>query len=237
MEPTTEASGSAGSAEVPQFDICIILDCTGSMGSSFPQVKEAITSIVNMYMPRGVSTNFAIVGYTDHAGDSGNLDGNNPVTIYPPSKNINDFVKDDAIQFLNNLVANGGGSKYGEAMIDGMYNANHLVYRPNTPRMYFIIGDDTPHGSEFHPNTQYPNGCACGHDWRQLLREMKEQEVLLKFVKLNDIMNKTAELFEAEYGEDNMETFSQACIKNLSSIVADSVGSVIEYYLEQARNK
>ncbi|CAG9335280.1 unnamed protein product [Blepharisma stoltei] len=204
------------------------------MSDIFPEVKRIIKSVISQRMSRSVSTKFAIVGYTDH-GESGGLDPMNPVTIYPPSGKLNNFDQEDSVQFLNRLIASGGGPELGEAMIDGIYNAYRLQWRPEASKIYFIIGDDCPQGRDFHINTKYPEGCPCGHNWRSLLKGIKSQGAIVKLVKLSEILNKTGALFKEEYGE-NMEMISLDKMTDLAEAVIPSIVRIIEHNLEFAKS-
>ena len=61
------------------------------------------------------------------------------------------------------MEAPGGGSNGGEAVIDGLAEANKLSFRSGSKRIYILIGDDSPHGDEFLAGTTYGNGCPCGY--------------------------------------------------------------------------
>ena len=70
----------------------------------------------------------------------------NPIGIFPPSKIMDLGIPNEAIEFINGMVADGGGIKLGEAMIDGLNGANSLIFRKESKRVYILVGDDTPHG-------------------------------------------------------------------------------------------
>lgn len=216
-----------------ELDISFILDCTGSMSSSFPQVKEVITKVIDQYKGTELSNKFAIVGYTDHAPDHGNFPAACPVSVYPASKQLKDFEITAALAFLTSLQASGGGGMYGEAMLDGMNVSNSLVWREHASRLVFIIGDDCPHGDTFAPGTKYPTGCPCGLSWKALLATMKAKKTEIRFVNLNSIMNKTVDLFKIEYGE-GFEAISLGSMTNISTAVVKSIVAVIEHNLEFA---
>jgi len=216
-----------------ELDIVFVLDCTGSMGSSFPQVKKVITDVFNQYKDTALSNKFAIVGYTDHAPHNGDFPLNPPISIYPPTRQLKDFNMSAALTFLNSLRANGGGSGWGEAMIDGMNAANMLSWRPLSSRILFIIGDDCPHGDIFAPGTAYPSGCPCGLNWKTLLATMKSNKTEVRFVNLTSITNKTADLFKTEYGE-GFQKISLESMTNIGTEVVKSIVAVIEHNLEFA---
>jgi hypothetical protein len=181
------------------YDFVFIVDCTGSMSSSFPQVKNVINNLLKKW---GNETNkFSVIGYTDHAPDNGKFPASNPVSIFPPSLKLEDGNAVQAGNFIGTMSCSGGGGKYGEALIDGLAQANRMVFRKDTSRMYILVCDDSPHGDEFLAGTTYPAGCPCGHKWRDLLAFMKTKDTSFIFVKLSDLLNKTVQLFQEYYGQ------------------------------------
>ena len=51
--------------------------------------------------------------------------------------------------FVGKLTTFRGGNNKGEVMLDGIHEANNLIFRKDSKRIYFIIGDEQPHGKEF----------------------------------------------------------------------------------------
>jgi len=213
-----------------EFDIVFILDCTGSMGSAFPQVKSVITEITSQYKGSQLSCKFAIVGYTDHPPANGKFPGDYPVDVYPKNRQLESFDFNESQVYLTALKASGGGGNGGEAMLDGMNMCNSLRWRTSASRLVFIIGDEGPHGREFSSVSQYPNGCPCGYKWRNQLSLMKEEKTEIRFVQLSSSMNAAAILFRQEYGPrfrvmelEDMNLISQEVVKSIVKVIEHSL--------------
>ena len=83
--------------------------------------------------------------------------------MFPSNKHLNSGNPSDAATFIGGMEATGGGVNKGEAVIDGLAEANKLSFRSGSKRIYILIGDDSPHGDEFLAGTTYGNGCPCGY--------------------------------------------------------------------------
>ena len=206
-------------------DIVFIIDCTGSMDSYFSLVKNVINNICRKW--KNEENKFAVVGYTDHDPNNGNFPAGNPVSIYPSSRNLSDGKADQAANFIANMQTSGGGGNGGEALIDGLAEANKLVFRKDSAKIYILVGDEPAHGSEFSSSTAYPKGCPCGHKWIDLLRFMKTMLVKFLFVKLNEDLNKTIDKFQNYYGK-NMIVMPLNGVDQFEIKVTDKVISTIE---------
>ena len=202
-------------------DIVFIVDCTGSMDSSFPQVKNVINNLVKKW---GSDCNkFAFVGYTDHPPANGHFPSSNPVCTFPASKKLDDGNAIQAGKFIGNMTTGGGGGNYGEALIDGIAEANKLVFRKDSSKIYILVCDEPPHGPEFVSKTSYPAGCPCGLKWRDLLGVMKAKNVKFIFVKLSELLNKTIQVFQDYYGQNMIIT----PLNNVSELEVKVTNTVI----------
>jgi len=224
---------SCSHKSLSELDIAFVMDCTGSMSSAFPQVKDVITRVITKFENSEISCKFAIAGYTDHAPHNGAFPGGCPVDVHPPSKRLEDFKLQEAQAYLNRLTADGGGGNGGEAMLDGMNLCNSLGWRAKASRLVFIIGDENPHGREFSPSSVYPGGCPCKLNWRALLSIMKTAHTQIRFVKLSSTMNLTGRLFSEEYKGDFAEITLNA-MTDISIEVEKSIVATIEHNLEFA---
>ena len=210
--------------ESTNYDIVFIVDCTGSMGSTFPQVKKVIENLLNKW---GNDTNkFAFVGYTDHYPDNGSFPIDIPVVVFPHSKNLSDGDPNKVASYIGNMTTS-GGSRPGEALIDGLAMANQLIFRNDSSKMFILICDDTPHGDEFYKGTPYPKGCPCNHQWRTLLSRMKARNVNFIFVKLSEILNKTVQLFQDYYGQ-HMTVMNLNSVNEIEVKITNTVMATIE---------
>lgn len=189
----------------PGNDIVFISDCTGSMNPHFANVKKLITDLISKW--GNEKTKFAFVGYLDHAPHNGSFPAEKPVFVYPSSKNLNDGNAAGVSTFLNEVNTHAEGSNHGEAMIDGLNEASKLNFQEGSYKTFILFADENPHGREFNSSSGFADGCPCGHDWREVLRNMKGQNVEFILVKLSDMLNKTLELFGNEY-KNNFRSLS-----------------------------
>ena len=125
------------------------------------------------------------------------------------------------------MTVGGGGPRYGEALIDGLAEANRLMFRKDTSKIYILVCDDSPHGDEFLAGTAYPAGCPCGIKWRDLLGVMKTKNVKFILVKLSELLNKTVQLFQECYGQ-NMIVMPLNNVSELEVKVTHTVITTIE---------
>ena len=221
----------------PNFnDIVFIVDCTGSMGDAFLEVHKVIADLIDKW---GHYTNrFAFVGYTEHFPNNGDFPKENPVRVFPYSKQLEDGIGPKVADFIGNMKTS-GGSRPGEALIDGLAEANKLQFRYGSFRMYILICDDTPHGDEFVKGSPYPNGCPCGYKWKDLLDFMKANNSYFIFVRLNELLNTTVELFKQYYGV-NFKAIPLNGFEGIASNVFNTVSQKIEnnfVFSNKLRNK
>ena len=217
-------------------DIIFIIDSTGSMSTYIAAVKSTIESLIKSWSKK-ISTKFGVVSYTDHGRASGNYDSDFPVDFYPKSSVLNDSNESECIDYLNSIEESGGGGNGGEAMIDGISMATKFKCRPDSQRIYILVGDECPHGREFSENSTYPDGCICGIKWRDLMKFIKLSKIILIFVKLNECLNKTISLFQGELGE-SMKTTSldqvggTDVVNQFTEKVVSSVSAIIQTNFE-----
>ena len=195
------------------------------MSSYFQGVIKVIKSLINKW---GEKINkFAVVGYTDHGSDSGLFNPNRPVTTFPSSKNLEDAKGSDAIIFINGLRTSGGGGNYGEALIDGLDEANTLTYRKDSNRIYVLVCDEPPHGKEFSEKSTWPDGCPCGINWRSTLTNMKNSNTGFIFIRLGHALNLTKNKFEEIYGE-SLTIMDLKDASNFKLKVTNLISQIIE---------
>lgn len=207
------------------FDIVFIIDVTGSMNGGIQGICGSIKSLINK--EQNNNTRFSVVRYTDHTNDS-NMPNENPVDVFPRSGKLEDC---DGVQFLQFLLANtrvgGGGSNPGEAMVDGIFAAVSLKFRPGVKRIYFIIADSPPNGPEFNDGDQE---CPCRKLWRPLLQEMRNTDSRLIMVNIGNQLNKTIELFEEEYG--HIEKYDIGNLISFQTKLTEAISIAIESSIE-----
>ena len=174
------------------YDIVFIIDSTGSMQSYFEKVKNVAENLINKW---GIDyTRFAVVAFTDH-NDSGRYSTLDPTDTYPESFELSEGDPKEVNNFIKDLKAMGGGPLGGEALIDALAKCNKLKFRQNSKRMFIVITDEKPHGEEFGENNIHPKGCPCGIDWRHELNEILKKDATFLFIKLNEGLTLTIDLF------------------------------------------
>lgn len=217
------------------YDICFILDCTGSMSYCFNEVKEVITMVIDNYNTVSRSSMFAIIGYTDHAESCGSFNPDYPVVFYPDTKRIIDFSLPSCSNFLDDLCSDGGGANTGEAMVDGIHAANELIWRENSYRICFIIANEGGHGFDLAgPNAEFPC-CPCHFDWKVELKTLKSSIQKCNLVKIGSAVEFTAKAFTNEY-ETGFEVIGLTEMDEIQETVSESITKVMNGHMEFARS-
>ena len=211
------------------YDIVFVLDCTVSMNQYYGEVIEMIKSLINRW---GENINkFAVVTYTDHGSASGKYDPDRPVKTFPSSRKLSDANGRQAIQYIERLKTSGGGGNYGEALIDGLDEANTLYYRKDSKRICVLICDEPPHGRDFSKDTCYPEGCPCNLSWRSILTNMKNSNTDFIFIRLDQRLNVTRYKFEEIY-KDGLISVDLQDAKNFNLKVTNLISQIIETNFE-----
>ena len=207
------------------YDIVFIIDSTGSMGEYFEKVKNIVNGLINKWGK--AQTRFAVVAFTDH-DQSANYPEDDPTDVYPKSLDLNDGNPEDAASFIGKLQASGGGPVGGEALIDALAKSNKLNFRENSNKMLFVLTDEKPHGKEFGPNEIHPDGCPCQISWRDELKKIRDKNAQFLFVKLNETLAQTINLFRGELGDLLIE-YKFEGLENFDLKVTD----IIAYSMDQ----
>ena len=123
-------SNSNTSSTARQVDLTLVIDTTGSMGSSIDVVKANLVDLINRLRQENISLYIAIVDYRDIT-----CDGKNSTKLYDFSNLIDDIQAN-----VNNLYPSGGGDTP-ETAIDGLGRAYNLKYRAGATKFIFLITD------------------------------------------------------------------------------------------------
>jgi len=212
------------------FDICVAIDCTGSMGSYFPEVKKTVRAIVEKYNATEASTRFSIIGYTDH-GSSASYPDHRPIGVYPPSKDLESSSIEGVFSFIDNLSAGGGGDAP-EAMIDALDETTKLIWRDGN-KIVYVVADCGAHGKDLTPSADsYPEGCPCKLNWRSVLENMKSKNIGLRFAKVANHVETTISAFKTVYTGIEVMDLSAAPHEQLSVFMVSDISSTIDTGLE-----
>ena len=203
FKPYEENNLKLESSEIIKFQICFVIDGTGSMGKDIIGVRLSIQNLVNNYKKTNKIINFRIVIYRDHCDE-------NVIETYPKGKC---FILDDKqiIKFLENVVPEGGGD-VPEASLDGIAEGllSDWDNKDTTRRIIIHSFDAPPHGNfpnyNIHNTNSNPDHCCCcsnlcKFDW--------EKDVWMKMNKLE------VEYHGINTGESYLKEFENTMKKKL----------------------
>jgi len=173
-------------------DAVFMMDCTGSMGSFIAKAKETIkkmiTDIKENYSESSIFVGF--VAYRDHC-----------------DKDLIEFKDltgdiEDVYKFIDTLKASGGGDE-AEAIADGLeYSANKISWRDeDSLRLLIHVCDAPPHGKEFGGGDDYPEGCPCKCDYKELLKKLYKMKVQYLILNFTSSVDKMIAIFK-QYHDD-----------------------------------
>lgn len=206
--------------ELSSLDICIVLDCTGSMRKYITAVRAQLyqlTASVKSTYPE-FAIRFAFVGYRDHCDDNRYF--------------VLDFTTDvNELEFaLCKQKAYGGGDRP-EDVLGALNICLDLNWSSNI-RILFHIGDAPCHGYRFHPDRMhddFPDGDPCGLTPEYIfagLRKLNLQYLFGRICKSTDMMidvfNNIARAQGNEFGD-----FIQSVAMNDADEVAESMTTAV----------
>ena len=125
--------------KIPDLDIVIALDISGSMTGEIAQLKQQISDLANVLDSLAPSVGIGIIAFGDREHDT-------PLTVF----DIESTARIDAIQaFVNSMHANmglGGGDNpdMPEALYAALTRAIGLSWRSVSQRRYIILITDNP---------------------------------------------------------------------------------------------
>ena len=156
-----------------EYDVCFVLDGTGSMRSEIDKARISIGQLISYYQKQGNPSKFGIVIYRDHC------DGEDLIQRYPIQSELTSNYQSIA-EFLAKVKVFGGGDGP-EAVLDGLAiasNKYNWVTKPNIKNIIIHIYDAPPHGGlpNFKNHTSASdkknccccnNGTLCKFDWKR----------------------------------------------------------------------
>lgn len=139
QQEASELSNELARISIPELDIVICLDVSGSMGDYITQMKQQIADLVTVLDRLSPSVGIGFVAYGDRLWD-------NPISfqqIYP-TNNLSQIQS-----FINNTDTNmglGSGSNddVPEALSAALNQAVVMNWRPESQRRYIIVITDAP---------------------------------------------------------------------------------------------
>jgi hypothetical protein len=145
------------------LDVCVALDCTGSMAGCIRTAKDEICSLVDAiqeFYP-DVPLRIAFVGYP----------GAQRLVVLSFTTSIEEFKAK-----LSEQVATGGGD--GPVDIMGCLDAISKLQWKSATRILFHVGDAPCHGTRFHDmGDDHPAGDPLGLTPEVILPNLRDQQV------------------------------------------------------------
>eukprot|EP00567_Pseudictyota_dubia_P003784 CAMPEP_0197446864 /NCGR_PEP_ID=MMETSP1175-20131217/11689_1 /TAXON_ID=1003142 /ORGANISM="Triceratium dubium, Strain CCMP147" /LENGTH=386 /DNA_ID=CAMNT_0042978029 /DNA_START=102 /DNA_END=1262 /DNA_ORIENTATION=+ len=173
-DATTETTKTGNSAAevaggASELDLVFVIDNTGSMSSWIRNVQENVKNIINeIVVSESCDVRFGLVSYRDHPPQ----DHTFVTQKHDFTSNVSKMQK-----WVNEMQAQGGGDAP-EAVADGLYDALHLSYRPNSTKVAIVVADAPPHGIGCFSDG-FPNGCPSGHDPLKIVKQMGEKGITI----------------------------------------------------------
>ena len=196
--------------EAASLDLCIALDCTGSMFNYINQLKEHLLEIIDSlarFYP-DVPLRVAFIGYRDHC------DGNIRLVIEPFTTEVN-VVK----RLIGSQRATGGGGDGPEDIAGALNVVSDLEWRSAT-RVLFHVGDAPCHGKRYHNcGDDHPNGDPNGLQPEKILPKLSAKNIQYFFGKINSTTDKMIEMFNEMVGK----TYITVCDVNDASKLMDTM--------------
>lgn len=183
------------------LDLCLIMDCTGSMSSWIAHCKNTLNSVIDDTVAKdeNCKVRVSFVGYRDFCDRC----------LFA----IHDFsYNHDAVKtFIQKQSATGGGDAP-EDVQGGLRKALDLSWSAtdDSVKLAFLVADAPCHGSQYHgENDHYPNGNPAGLILEDLVKEFSDREILLTCYKLTDSTENMYNIMKESYNtgaeEDGIE--------------------------------
>ncbi len=119
-----------------KVDIVFIVDVTGSMGEEINGVKSSMINFINDLESSGLDAKVAVVPYDDYIPTKDH-------TYSPPWLDLSNL--SDAADYVNNLIAAGGGDGPENAYGAIMYAWKNVSWRPDSQRVFILLTDAFSH--------------------------------------------------------------------------------------------
>ncbi|KAF0494469.1 kinase-like protein [Gigaspora margarita] len=206
-------------------DLCIVLDCTGSMSPHIDAAKKHILKVANYVNSNNSNIEFWVgfCGYRDH------YNGSNRLQIFDFTNSLEKFQT-----YITTKVASICNDDDPEDVLGGLNAAITEMTWSNTTRVLIHIGDAPPHGRRFtNIYDKYPDGDPNGLTAECVLKKMQLKNILYYFGKITDDTDVMLNVFREIIGKflvfdlmttrDNPEVLVNKFCKATSSAIFSSV--------------
>jgi lysophospholipase L1-like esterase len=135
-------AGAATQGDGGDIDVVLLLDTTGSMGSSIDAVRQYATTLVDEVSASTTSARFALVTYRDQPAWTGDP------SDYASRVDQGFTVDSTTIKNALNAVTVYGGGDWPESMYSGLMTSLDLPWRPGVKKVVIVLADAPPHDPE-----------------------------------------------------------------------------------------
>ncbi|KAN0033496.1 hypothetical protein ACTA71_007183 [Dictyostelium dimigraforme] len=199
----------------PKVQLCILMDCTASMGPWIKEVKEKIIELTKLLANShyGLELNVSFLGYRD-IGDSDRFE-NIPFTT-------------DMVHFSSkvNLVVPKGGDDLPEDIAGALLQVKNLSWQSDTTKLIVHVGDAPCHGKKYHTlNDKYPDGDPSGLVPEKLLQEISKKSIDYYFIKITFFTDQMIDIFKKSFDSPQ----KSIVVHDLGSEVSKLLPSLVNF--------
>ena len=174
--------------------LCIIMDCTGSMGTWIEASKACVIEAaeqIKLCLPADSTYECAYICYRDHC------DGDSRIVQYPFTSNI-----EQLRQNILNVRASGGGD-LPEDVAGGFHAASQLPWKKKVGvKLIIHVADAPAHGKKYtdaHDN--YPDGDPLNFDPYTQMKEFAQRGIDYTFFRIQDATDKMTDVLKEGFIE------------------------------------
>jgi hypothetical protein len=193
---THTISHTTEESPIPNLDVLLLFDATGSMSGTIESVRESALEIMGTVSEKVPEAAFGVASFTDYPGyyecdgyadeygycDDSDSDGE-PWNLDQPITTDTDAVQ----RSLDALQASGGGD-YPECYTRALSETLHVSWRPGAKKVVVLFGDSVPHDTKFFedkfgrntgvdPGPDKEVGTEDDLDYAEAVGWLKEQEI------------------------------------------------------------
>ncbi|EAL71096.1 hypothetical protein DDB_G0272917 [Dictyostelium discoideum AX4] len=199
----------------PMVQLCLMMDCTGSMGSWIKESKEKIISLTGLLASSyvGLELNASFIGYRD-------ITDSNRFEVVPFTTDMGYLASK-----INEAVPTGGGDTP-EDITGAFLQVNNLSWKPTHTKLVVHVGDAPCHGKKYHNCVDsYPDGDPSGLVPEKLLQKLSSKSIDYYFIKITSQTDKMIEIFRKSYDSPQ----KKIVVHDLGSDVSKLLPSLVNF--------
>lgn len=191
IEHQTASSALDDTTPEKILDLCLIMDCTGSMGSWIAHCKDTLHNVIDdtVAKDKTCKVRVSFVGYRDFCDKR--------IFAVHEFSYDTDHVK----KFIAQQSASGGGDAP-EDVQGGLRRALDLNWsdKDDSVKLAYLVADAPCHGKQYHSCADdHPQGNPAGLILEDIVKEFSDREILLTCYKLTDQTEKMYKIIEQAY--------------------------------------